>query len=113
MSTKNEQVAIVTVLSVVALTFGILGMLGSFVPCFGSLAIFIAFPATIMGAIAIVLAVKKNTAKEFAIAATVISVIGLVISGVQTFAMFGASAAMSKSMYDASKARTVVHDSIK
>ncbi|MBK8804908.1 MAG: hypothetical protein IPN71_23135 [Fibrobacteres bacterium] len=113
MSEKNEQIAIVTTLSVISLSFGILGMLGSFIPCLGSLAIVIALPATIIGAIGVFVANKKNTPKEFAIAATVLSAIGLVVSGVQTFAMFGASAAMSKSMYEASKARAIVQDSTK
>ncbi len=108
---ENTQSPVVTIFSVISIVFGIIGMLGSFIPCFGIFALIVAIPATISGAIAIYVAKKKNTAMTFAIAATVIAGIGLAISGFQLFAMAGASASMSKSMIEAAEKNRAHSDS--
>ncbi|UKO96357.1 hypothetical protein [Nostoc sp. UHCC 0870] len=76
----KEASAATTVMSVIALIFGILGMLVSFIPFLGGLAIVLAFPSSILAGIATYLAYSNVEPKTFPLVALTISVIGLVIS---------------------------------
>ena len=59
----------VTALSVIGLVFGLVGMLGSFIPCIGSLAFYIGIPAAIVSGIALIIAHKQKAKRTFAIVA--------------------------------------------
>ena len=80
----------VTAMSVVGFVFGLIGMLGSFIPCIGSLAFYIGIPAALISAIALGIAYSQNAKKTFAIVAVTISLIGVVISGWQYFSIISA-----------------------
>jgi hypothetical protein len=76
----KEASAANTVMSVIGLVFGILGMLVSFIPFIGGFAIFLAFPSSVMAGIATYLAYSNGEPKTFPLVSLTISVIGLVIS---------------------------------
>jgi hypothetical protein len=78
-----RESGVVTAVSVIGFIFGIVSLLGSFIPCFGALAIIIAVPASIISAIAVWLAYSKQSQKTFAVAALTISLLALAISGFQ------------------------------
>ena len=91
MSEELKDSGIVTALSVVGLVFGLIGMLGSFIPCIGSLAFYIGIPAAIISAIALGVAYSQKAKRTFAIVALTISLIGVVISGWQYFSIISAN----------------------
>jgi hypothetical protein len=99
MSEELKDNGTVTALSVIGLVFGLIGMLGSFIPCIGSLAFFIGIPAAILSGVALGIAQSQNAKKTFAIVALTISLIGVVISGLQYFSIVsgGNKAAQGKS----------------
>lgn len=80
----------VTALSVIGFVFGLIGMLGSFIPCLGSLAFFVGIPAAIASGAALVVANIQKAKRTFAIVALTISLIGVVISGWQYFSIVSA-----------------------
>ena len=80
----------VTALSVIGLVFGLIGMLGSFIPCLGSLAFFVGIPAAIVSGIALAIAYAQRAKRTFAIVALTISLIGVVVSGWQYFTIVSA-----------------------
>ena len=90
MSEELKDSGTVTTLSVVGLVFGLIGMLGSFIPCIGSLAFYLGIPAAIISAIALGIAHSQNAKRTFAIVALTISLIGVVISGWQYFSIISA-----------------------
>jgi predicted RNA-binding Zn-ribbon protein involved in translation (DUF1610 family) len=81
----------VTALSVIGLVFGLIGMLGSFVPCFGALAFYVSVPAAIASGLALGVAYSQQAKRTFAIVALSISLIGVVISGLQIMTISGAA----------------------
>ena len=83
MAEELKDSGTVTALSVVGLVFGLVGMLGSFVPCIGSLAFYIGIPAAIISAIGLGVAYSQNAKRTFSIVALTISLIGVIISGIQ------------------------------
>ncbi|MGG6269977.1 hypothetical protein [Leptolyngbya sp. AN10] len=83
----KEASAPTTVLSVIALVFGLIGMVASFIPCLGVFAIWIALPSSLLAGVATCLAYAKKEAKAFPLVALTISMIGLVISGTQIVAL--------------------------
>jgi hypothetical protein len=85
--TELKDSGTVTALSVIGLVFGLIGMLGSFIPCIGSLAFYVGIPAAIASAIALGIAFSQNAKRTFAIVALTISLIGVVISGWQYFSI--------------------------
>ncbi|BAY22241.1 hypothetical protein NIES2100_20040 [Calothrix sp. NIES-2100] len=87
----KEASAATTVMSVIALVFGIIGMLASFIPCLGAFAFWLALPSSLLGGLATYLAYSKGESKVFPLVALTISTIGLVISGTQMIALNGAS----------------------
>lgn len=93
----------VTALSVIGLVFGLIGMLGSFIPCLGSLAFFIGVPAAITSALALGIASSKKAKKTFAIVALTISLIGVVISGVQYFTIASAGESFRQQLEESSR----------
>jgi len=95
MTEELKDSGAVTAMSVVGLVFGIIGMLGSFIPCLGALAIYVAVPATIVSGIAVFIAMSQKAKKSLAIAALVISMIGTIFSGFQAAALMGAGKAIS------------------
>jgi len=80
----------VTALSVVGLVFGLIGMLGSFIPCIGALAFYIGIPAAIASGLALGIAYTQDAKRTFAIVALTISLIGVVISGWQYYSIASA-----------------------
>lgn len=85
--TELKDSGTVTVMSVIGFVFGLIGMLGSFIPCLGSFAFFIGIPAAIISVIGLFIAYSRNAKKTFAIVAVTISLIGVVISGWQYYAV--------------------------
>lgn len=79
----KESSGVVTVLSVIGFVFGILGMLGSFIPCLGAIAFYIGIPAAFVSFLALIIAHQINVKKTFAIVALTISSIGVIISFTQ------------------------------
>lgn len=89
-SSELKESGTVTAMSVVGFVFGLIGMMGSFIPCLGSLAFYIGIPAALISAVALGIAYSQNTKKTFAIVAVTISLIGAVISGWQYFSIVAA-----------------------
>jgi len=52
-SERPEESGLVTAISVVGTVFGVIGMLGSFIPCFGMLALYVAIPAALISGVAL------------------------------------------------------------
>ena len=102
---QPEQSTAVTALSVISLVFGIIGMLASFIPCFGAFALFIAIPAAIAGGAAFFIASSKKTPKGLAVSALTISLIGVVISGFQYMALAGAIKATKDAAQEEARSR--------
>lgn len=98
MTNGKESSSTVTALSVVGLVFGLIGMLGSFIPCIGSLAFFIGIPAALVSAIGVYIAKTKNFNSTFAIVAITISLIGVVVSGFQYFSIISAGSHAKKEL---------------
>ncbi len=94
MTEEVKEAGIVTVLSVIGFVFGLIAMMGSFIPCLGSLAFFLGIPAAIVAGIAIMIANSKKAKKTFAIVALTISLIGVIISGIQYLSIMGAGNAI-------------------
>lgn len=86
-STELKESGTVTAMSVIGLVFGLIGMLGSFIPCLGSFAFYIALPAAIASGIGLGIAYSQNAKRTFAIVALTISLIGVVISGWQLYSI--------------------------
>ena len=88
--TELKDSGTVTAMSVIGFVFGLIGMMGSFIPCIGSLAFYIGIPAALVSAIALGIAYSQNAKKTFAVVAVTISLIGVVISGWQYFSIVSA-----------------------
>ena len=82
-----------TALAVVSIIFGTIGLLGSFIPCLGAFAIWIAIPAALCGAGATFMAKSKGCSIGLPVAAFIVSVLGMIISAVQIVAISGAAKA--------------------
>jgi hypothetical protein len=83
MENDLKDSGVVTVLSVIGFVFGLIGMLGSFIPCIGGIAFAIGIPAALLSALSVIIAYASHAKKTFAIVALTISLIGVVISGWQ------------------------------
>jgi hypothetical protein len=94
--TELRESGAVTALSVIGFVFGLIGMMGSFIPCIGSLAFFIGIPAALISAIGLGIAYAQNAKKTFAVVAVTISLIGVVISGLQYFSIISAGNSAKK-----------------
>ena len=92
-----------TVMSVIALVFGIIGMLASFIPCLGAFAIWLALPSSILAGVATYLAHSNAESKTFPLVALTISTIGLVISGSQMVALNGIGAGIQQGIQQGTK----------
>ncbi len=90
MAEELKDSGAVMAMSVVGFVFGLIGMLGSFIPCVGSLAFYIGIPAAIISGMALGVAYSQNAKRTFAIVAVTISLIGVVISGWQYFSIISA-----------------------
>jgi hypothetical protein len=102
---SKEASAATTVMSVIALVFGIIGLLGSFIPCLGAFAIWLALPSSILSAVATYLAYTKREPKVFPLVALTISALGLVISGTQMLALGGAASGINQGLRDSIQRR--------
>ena len=60
MSEELKDSGTVAALSVIGLVFGLIGMLGSFIPCIGALAFYISIPAAIVSGIALGIAYSQK-----------------------------------------------------
>lgn len=94
-NTQRPESGTVTALAVVSIIFGTIGLLGSFIPCLGAFAIYVAVPATLCGAGATYMAKSKGCSIGLPVAAFVVSVLGVIISSVQIMALSGAAKAAS------------------
>ena len=65
----------ITALSVCVLVFAIIGLLSSFIPCFGIFALYISIPTAIVGLITVIAAKKINAPRGLAVAGFVIALI--------------------------------------
>ena len=90
MSEQLRDSGAVTALSVVGFVFGLIGLMGSFVPCLGSLAFFVGVPGALAAGIGLGIAYHQQAKRTFAIAALTISLIGVVISGFQYLSIVSA-----------------------
>lgn len=75
-----KESSIVTVLAVIGLVFGLIGMLGSFIPFFGVFAVLISFPPAIISLLGLVIAYLQSAKKTFIITSFTICLIGLGVS---------------------------------
>lgn len=87
MANPQKGTGLVTALSTVGMVFGVIGMLGSFIPCFGAMAFYISLPATIISGVGAWLAYNNRISIGLPIAAVTISAIGLIISGLQIMSL--------------------------
>jgi len=105
---ESKESGTVTALSVVGFVFGLIGMMGSFIPCIGALAFYIGIPAALISAIALGIAYSQNAKKTFAVVAVTISLIGVIISGWQYFTIVSAGKNVErelKKMYNTEQPR--------
>lgn len=86
----------VTALAVISVILGAIGLLGSFIPCLGALAIYPAVPAAVCGAAAYYLARRKKCSTGFPLVAFIISALAIVISGFQILMLNSAGKAMQE-----------------
>jgi hypothetical protein len=75
----------VTVLSVIGFVFGLMGMLGSFIPCIGIAALYISIPSAIISGLALLTAYSHKAKRTFAFVSLTISLIGISISAWQYY----------------------------
>ncbi|MTG97325.1 MULTISPECIES: DUF4190 domain-containing protein [Myroides] len=66
-------------LEIISLVLGIIGLITSFIPCFYWFALLFLIPSLILGIVAISKTTKNRTPKGFAIAATVVGSVGMLI----------------------------------
>jgi len=84
MSEELKDSGIVTALSVAGLVFGIICLLGAFIPCIGAVAFYyVGIPAIIISGIALGVAYSQKAKMNLAIAALTVSIIGAGISFMQ------------------------------
>ena len=92
-------------MGIASMVLGIVGLVISFIPCFGTYGIFLTVPGLVLGAVAIAKASKNGGAgKGVAVAGLVCSIIGSVIAGWQWYAINKASKELSGSFGELSKA---------
>lgn len=84
---QRPESGTVTALAVISIIFGTIALLGSFIPCLGALAIWIAIPAALCGAGATYLAKTKGCSIGLPVAAFIVSVLAIIISSVQIMAL--------------------------
>ncbi|MBN1932300.1 MAG: carbohydrate-binding protein [Desulfobacterales bacterium] len=98
MADELKESGTVTAIAVVGFVFGLIGMLGSFIPCIGSLAFYISIPSSIISGIALMIANSQKAKKSFAIVALTIGLIGTVVSGFQYFSIVAAGESAKKEL---------------
>lgn len=86
-ATQRPESGTATALAVVSIIFGTIGLLGSFIPCLGTAAIFVAIPAALCGAGATYIAKTKGSSIGLPVASLVVSLLGVIISGIQIMAI--------------------------
>lgn len=87
MDTGQKNSGTVTALATLAFVFGLLGLLGSLIPCIGALAFYLGIPGAIIAVVAYLLAKAQNATNTFVIVALVISLLGVTISAYQFFSI--------------------------
>ena len=110
---KKEESAAVTTLSVIGLILGAIALLGSFIPCLGALAIFIATPAAICSGIGLFLAKQKKVSMTLSIIALVISCIAIIISGFQLLTLNGISTVTMDQIEESLEAQKELQEQLK
>jgi hypothetical protein len=75
----------VTALAAIGLVFGFLGLIGAFVPCFGTIAFVIAIPGVLASVMALVLAFAQNASRTFPFISLAVSLLGIVLSGLHQY----------------------------
>jgi TM2 domain-containing membrane protein YozV len=88
MSTPNIDTGIITALATLGMVFGIIGLLFSFIPCFGSYALFLSLPSSIASGFATWFSYKNGSGKGLPVAALTISTLGLAISSHQFYVQY-------------------------
>lgn len=91
MYVQRPESGLVTALAVISLVLGTIGLLGSFIPCLGSLAMIVGIPGALCGAGAVFMAKSKRVSIGLPVAALSVSLLGVVISAVQMMALNAAA----------------------
>ncbi len=111
MSNSNQS-GLVTTLAVISLVFGIIGLLGSFIPCLGAFALFISGPSLVIGVVAFFVAKSKEVGIGLSVAASTISAIGLVISLMQGAALTSVASETTKELMAMQEQAEQINDSL-
>lgn len=85
MTEELKQSGVVTTLSVIGFVFGIIGLFGSFIPFLGGIAFYVGLPASLISAVALIIAKSQKAKQTFAIVALTVSLIGVSISYFQYY----------------------------
>lgn len=88
---QTKPSSAITALSVCVLVFAVIGLLASFIPCFGMLAIYISIPTAIVGIITAIAAKKTNAPRGLAVTGLVIALIAFGIAIAQYSALDSAN----------------------
>ncbi len=78
---------VVTFLSVIGLTFGLISLLSSFLPLIGTFAFLIGIPAAVFCVLALIVSYFQNAKRTFAIVALTVSLLGIFLSYTQKFSL--------------------------
>ena len=82
---EQQKTGSVTALGVISIVFGLIVMLLSFVPCFGSYALFLSFFPLIMGCAGYYIAKKSEQSTGLPLTGMIMSLIGFSIAGFQYY----------------------------
>lgn len=82
-NSNSSDKSTVNGLGIAGLVVGIIGLLVSFIPCFGLFALFIAILGIVLSAIGLYMANKGKFEKGLVIAGLVISILAAMIAGIQ------------------------------
>jgi hypothetical protein len=96
--TLKESTA-VTALSAIGLVFGFLGLIGAFIPCFGTVAFLIALPGILAAVLALALAFAQNASRTFPFISLAVSLLGVVLSGLHQYGMMSMVERMQRLPY--------------
>ena len=70
----------VSSIATITLIGGLIGLLGSFIPCFGILSLYISVPSSILGVFGILIAHNQKSPKGYIAGATTVAILGALIA---------------------------------
>ena len=77
---KSTTTGTVSAIATVTLIGGLIGLLGSFIPCFGVFALYISVPSSILGIIGIFVAHNQKSPMGYIVGATTVAIVGALIA---------------------------------